>query len=233
MTAQNVATTLTLSGSGFDDSTTVSLVSSGGTTYSASSVQEDLPTQLTATFAANSLPAGTYTIAVTKDGQTVDLPTALVVNPAAEAAISSWLSVPAGVGYHLPLTLYLNVTNVGNVPVPAPVFVVSAYQQQNWKLQPIGDGGYIWVPDGPPSIGALMSLDPSKQGEAFFTSAVPAGFSHSVEILASGSTPGWLEPDEQVRIPIYYAGWQVAVRLRLPSDQLLLWRRHGYYGGGR
>ncbi len=33
------------------------------------------------------------------------------------------------------------------------------------------------------------------------------GFTHSIEILADGSTPGVLEPGESERIPVYYAGW--------------------------
>ena len=35
------------------------------------------------------------------------------------------------------------------------------------------------------------------------------GYSHSVEILASGNqVPGWLEPGESVTVPVYYAGMQ-------------------------
>ena len=43
---------LTLTGAGFDATTTVSLVAANGTTYQANQVQLDLPTQLSATFTA-------------------------------------------------------------------------------------------------------------------------------------------------------------------------------------
>ncbi len=44
--------------------------------------------------------------------------------------------------------------------------------------------------------------------EGFWTSAQPDGFSHSVQLLASGATPGVLQPGESIRVPVYYAGWQ-------------------------
>ena len=37
----------------------------------------------------------------------------------------------------------------------------------------------------------------------------PAGYSQSVQILASGATPGVLAPGESVRVPVYYAGWNI------------------------
>ena len=42
--------------------------------------------------------------------------------------------------------------------------------------------------------------------EGFWTDGVPDGFSHSVELLASGEVPGQLQPGESERIPGYYAG---------------------------
>jgi RHS repeat-associated protein len=44
--------------------------------------------------------------------------------------------------------------------------------------------------------GALLSLDPSA-----------TTFSQSIEFLASGSTPGMLQPGETVTVPVYYEGW--------------------------
>ena len=51
-------------------------------------------------------------------------------------------------------------------------------------------------------------MDATKQGAGFWTSATPDGFSHSVQFLASGSTPGLLQPGESVKVPVYYAGWE-------------------------
>jgi len=64
--------------------------------------------------------------------------------------------------------------------------------------------------------GAWMTLDPSLANQGYWTSAVPAGFSHTIEILASGKTPGVLEPGESVTVPIYYAGWVLPV----PNDSV-------------
>ena len=72
--------------------------------------------------------------------------------------------------------------------------------------------------------GAWLTLDASKQGSGFWTSATPDGYSHSVQFLASGSTPGLLQPGESVTVPVYYAGWeQRPVGLELP-DHLQPWR---------
>ena len=53
-----------------------------------------------------------------------------------------------------------------------------------------------------------MTLDKSIVQSGFWTSAIPEGFSHSLQILAAGDTPGLLQPGETVRVPFYYAGWQ-------------------------
>ncbi len=66
----------------------------------------------------------------------------------------------------------------------------------------------------PPSSSGLDALDPSLANQAYYTpegnttSATPEGLSHQVEILASGATPGVLEPGESETVPVYYDGWQ-------------------------
>src|SRR5208337_2683750 len=55
--------------------------------------------------------------------------------------------------------------------------------------------------------GAFLSLDSSLSGLAYNSNTTPAGFSDDVQFLASGATPGMLEPGESERIPVYYAGW--------------------------
>ncbi|MBX3439965.1 MAG: RHS repeat protein, partial [Planctomycetaceae bacterium] len=52
----------------------------------------------------------------------------------------------------------------------------------------------------------LLTLSQTNLIDGFWTSAVPDGFSHSVQIYASGATPGLLQPGETIRIPVYYAG---------------------------
>ena len=53
----------------------------------------------------------------------------------------------------------------------------------------------------------MLTLDPSLQTSGPYTSGTPAGYAQSVEILASGATPGVLEPGESIQVPVYYAGW--------------------------
>src|SRR5208337_945614 len=57
------------------------------------------------------------------------------------------------------------------------------------------------------SQGAFLSLDSSLSGLAYNSNTTPAGFSDDVQFLASGATPGMLEPGESEKIPVYYAGW--------------------------
>ena len=52
-----------------------------------------------------------------------------------------------------------------------------------------------------------MTLDQTLQTFGFWTSATPKGYAQSVEFLASGKTPGVLQPGESVTVPVYYAGW--------------------------
>ncbi len=54
----------------------------------------------------------------------------------------------------------------------------------------------------------LFTLDKSLVVSGFWTSAIPQGYSNTVEILASGKVPGMLEPGESVTVPVYYAGMQ-------------------------
>jgi RHS repeat-associated protein len=54
----------------------------------------------------------------------------------------------------------------------------------------------------------LFTLDPSLIVPGFYTSALPQGYSNTIEILASGKIPGLLEPGESVTVPVYYAGMQ-------------------------
>ena len=54
----------------------------------------------------------------------------------------------------------------------------------------------------------ILTLDKSIVVQGFWTSATPAGFSNTIQILASGKVAGVLEPGESVTVPVYYAGMQ-------------------------
>src|SRR5262249_26113038 len=104
----SAATTLTLTGLGFDKTSAVSLVSSGGTAYTAGTVNVDSPTQITATFAAGSVPAGVYAARVTgSGGASASLPGAVTVDQGGQADFHASLIVPDSMGYHIPATIYI------------------------------------------------------------------------------------------------------------------------------
>ena len=63
-------TVITLTGAGFGPNTAVSLVAAGGTAYPAATIQAVSPTTLSATFTAGTVPAGVYSLSVSKAGGT-------------------------------------------------------------------------------------------------------------------------------------------------------------------
>ena len=60
----NADAVLTLTGGGFDPTVTVELIGAGGTTHSTNLVEVDSYSQVTATFAAGSVPAGVEQLSV-------------------------------------------------------------------------------------------------------------------------------------------------------------------------
>jgi RHS repeat-associated protein len=181
--------TLNVSGAGFDAKATVSLVSADGTqTYAAASVQVDGSDQLTAVFGAGAIPAGTYGIQVTRgDGATAILPQSVTITSGGKGVLETNLIVPFPIGYHQASTFYVSYRNTGSAAMLAPLL----------NLTGVMDG----------AAGALLSLDPANANLPFTTDTNPPGFSQSVQILASGATPGLLQPGESVTVPVYYGGW--------------------------
>jgi YD repeat-containing protein len=186
---QSAVAVLTVTGAGFDATAVVELVASDGTAYRATSVSADSFTQLTATFDLSSVPEGMYSLRVSSPlWGTSALANAFEVLPAGEARLETNLIVPSRLGYHAVATIYVEYRNTGNAAMPVPLLVLTATQNGHER--------------------AFLTLQPTRLVEGFWTSAVPEGFSHSVQLLASGDTPGVLQPGESVRVPVYYAGWQ-------------------------
>jgi RHS repeat-associated protein len=187
--AVNLSANLTLSGAGFVAGTTVALVAADGTAYPVASVGVDSFTSITAGLAANSAPPGLYSIRVAQaGGAAAVLANALTLVAAGQPDLKTAVVVPSQVGYHQISTCYVEYRNDGNAAMAAPLLVFTATQ------------------DG--REGAFFTLDATLITEGFWTSAEPAGFSHAIQILASGSTPGLLQPGESFSVPVYYAGWQ-------------------------
>ena len=190
--AASAITTLTITGAGFNSGTIVDLVSTDGTSYPATSAAINLPTQITATFAAGSVPAGAYSVQVTEnDGTKAQLSNAFTMAATGQPVLTTNLELPNPMTRHIAETLYIDYSNTGNVAMPAPLLILSA-------TNPLGQQG------------ALFTLDPALQGEGLWTNSTPVGYAQSEEILASGATPGILQPGESERVPVYYAGWLTA-----------------------
>jgi len=186
---QSPVAVLTVEGAGFDASATVDLVAGSGAVYRAASASADSFTQLTATFDLNAVPVGMYALRVSSPTWgTNALAKAFEVLPASAPKLETGLIVPSQLGYHHVATIYVEYRNIGNAAMPAPLLVLTATQ-----------GG---------REGAFLTLQDHRLLEGFRTSADPEGFSHSIQILASGDTPGVLQPGDSVRVPVYYAGWQ-------------------------
>ncbi len=181
-------TQLTLTGAGFDNTTTVQLVDADGTTtYEAAQVQFHSATQLTATFTSSSVPPGPYSVQVKKGSATDTLSNAFTLIDGGLPHLVTQVIAPDPMGLHISSTLYLEYSNTGDAAMPAPLLTLTAYMNNEQ--------------------GALLTLDQSLQTSGFWTSSTPFGYSQAVQILASGATPGVLQPGESIRVPIYYAGW--------------------------
>jgi RHS repeat-associated protein len=187
--ANNANMTLTLTGAGFDSTTTAQLVSSAGTTYAAVLTQVDSFTQIASVFAANIVPPGRYSVRVSRAaGDSAQLDNAFETLPSGKATLETNLIVPSTLGYSATGTIWVEYRNTGTMAMPAPLLVLTATQNGR-------EGGFL-------------TLQKVGLTEGFWTSATPEGFSHSVQILASGAIPGVLLPGEFYRVPVYYAGWE-------------------------
>ena len=184
-TDANIA--LTLSGGGFLPSTSVALISTNGTSFPAASASVDSFTHISATFASNTLPAGVYSVVVTAPagGSTTLSNVFQALSEGApnftSSVVAPWLVAPG-----IPATAYGVYANTGNAPMPAPLVVMTAEQN---GIQ-----------------GGVLGLDPSLLVQAVWTTAQqPIGFGTSAQFLASGKTPGILQPGEALSLPVYWA----------------------------
>jgi len=185
----NADSIITVTGSGFNSETQVFLVGKDGTQYPASIIEVDSFNQLTVTFTQGSLPVGVYSILVTHpNGDSDSLGDAFEMVQGGTAKLETRIIVPSKIGHHVTATIYAEYSNTGDAAMPAPLMVVTSVQ------------------DGRKH--AMLKLGDTVPARGFWTSAMPEGFSNTVQFLASGHTPGVIQPGESMRIPIQYAGMQ-------------------------
>jgi RHS repeat-associated protein len=175
---------VTIAGSGFDESVEVHFVNSSGTARRISAVFIS-PSTLKLPVVPL-LPAGVYTVRVTKNGSSVELPAAFEVVEGGEARLETNLVVPGAIspGFPNKQTLYAEYRNSGDVAMPAPL------------LQIVANSNGLLTTDEALAIAMLQSR------------ARPLSLGASVQVLGvgSGATPGILQPGDSGRIPLYYVG---------------------------
>ena len=189
--AVDATATLTVNGAGFDATTVLSLMAFNGTVIAPASSTVNSPSRMTATFSLAGLAPGMYSVVASEPGGVTDtLTDGFTVTGAGAGQLQTHLVLPSVLGRHGTATLYVDYANTGNEAIPAPLLVLES-----------GD------PDG--SDRPFLTLDRSRLVAGFWTSALPAGFSHSVQFLAGGeASPGVLQPGESGRMAVYYAGLQ-------------------------
>ncbi len=155
----------------------------------AQGVTLTMPTDPEYTFTALSTDIGvvpaesSVTVPITVDARG----SAVALHQHGGTTFTASVVVPSPVGQDTASTVYVDYTNTGNVAIPAPLLVLTATQGS--------------------SQGGFLSLDSSVSGLAYNSNVTPSGFSDAVQFLASGATPGMLEPGESEQIPVYYGGW--------------------------
>ena len=198
-----VDSTLTVKGAGFVPGTRVGLVAGGGTVYWLDHVRIDSFTRLEATVPPGAVSPGTYAVRVAlPSGESADLAGALQVLSGAAISrqgLRMQFFGPDRVGYHHTATFYLQYTNAADLPMPAPVVGVTAFQNGREA--------------------AMLTLDPTKVHEAAWSSGLIEGTDNMAAFLASGQTTGILMPGETMITPVYYSGWQMPYDLSYPPIQ--------------
>jgi RHS repeat-associated protein len=182
----NALATLTLNGAGFAPSSTVTLIAAASSnTYEASNVTFDTNTELTVSINLASVPQGVYSIQVSGPTGTGTLPSGFTVTAPGVAQFETHLILPAAIGRHISSTFYIEYSNTGTAAMPAPIVLLESK-----------------VPDDLP----LFTLEEEYVVSGYWTSATPQHYATIAQILATGKTPGVLEPGESVTVPVYYAG---------------------------
>lgn len=170
---------IAVDGAGFTSASQASLKSGAATVVAGQSVVVS-GEKLNAHLDVTGLAAGTYELTITQGNTTTSLPLEIVEGGLPR--LETNLIVPGRVGRHALATVFVEYANTGDVAMPAPLLVLRG------------------------SDDALLTMDSSLAAQGLWTSTKPKGFGDTVQILASGATPGTLQPGERKRVPVMYVG---------------------------
>ena len=182
-----------LTGVDFAPDMVVTLTDANGKSVNADKVTFIDNTKVKVEFAAGTLVAGDYTISASYNGETASFDENVTIVQQSGANFNVKFTAPDYVGWKSLTTLYVEYSNTGFDSMDAPLIIVHPH-----------------LTDG--REGAFLTLDESILTSGFWTSTKPAGFEYSVQMLANGNSPGFLEADSSgnsvYKIPVYYASWQ-------------------------
>jgi RHS repeat-associated protein len=179
--------TATITGAGFDPTVNVMLLR-GLTSIQAQEIQVDSFSRMTVRFPLSGAERGEYILRVFRPGVGMsDLPDAFTVTGPAPAHLETRLITPQSLGRHALATIFVEYANTGATAMPAPLLRLQSSDPDGNELP-------------------ILTLDQSRLTQGFWTAGLPDGFSTTVQVLASGATPGILNPGERFRVPVYYAG---------------------------
>jgi RHS repeat-associated protein len=187
----NEPITITITGAGFDKTTTVTLVDSNNTRYNALTVSQENVTTLEVTFDPT-IPKDTYKIEIKNDNSN-----AITLNDAVtikenygQSEFDAKLILPSQLGWHVAATLYIEYTNKGTTAISAPILTLRVTDETGYE-------------------GAMLSLDQHFVVGSFYTSNRPEGFLTSIQLSAGGATTGILQPGETISVPVYWNGFEI------------------------
>jgi RHS repeat-associated protein len=179
---------LTLDGAGFRQGSVVELVSGSGQVIQSTEVTVTSPTRLMARFAREGLAVGQFSVRVRDLGGDVStLANALELTSEGTPRLETRLTLPQTMNTRSNGTILIEYANTGTASMPAPILQLQSGDADNSDLP-------------------RLTLDQSLAVRGVWTSARPDGFAGFVQILASGATPGILNPGERFTVSVFYAG---------------------------
>jgi RHS repeat-associated protein len=193
--AGNAQATVLITGQRFIPGTQVALVpSGGGVAILPESMSIDQSTQITASFNLASAAIGDYDMRVTiAPGVITTQPAAVKIVAAGQGKLKTELILPGALGRYAPATIYVEYFNDGTAPIESPILVLKSADTNN-SDRPLLTLNQKTVPKvqlSPPPVNGYSSAN---------------GYLNSVQIYASGASPGLILPGERIRVPVYYAG---------------------------